>query len=236
MWITFEWLLPTISGLFSLYRWLCASSDVLESDTRTFDACHSDQSRHREVTEQARQRVDCMVWFSGVCCKFYTAQLWNSFFWQQGGRAMHLPSQSRACSCTPILNAVLIPMPLQGWRFPHVAIRPSMSWQVMLHYCISVRVTLNRSAAVHDNRSAAVHVNRSAAVHVNRSAAVHVNRSAYRGTPNALHMCAGMQGRTLHTAKKSTMAPAKLLLQLLLLTCLPPSKAWHEQTLEPDLN
>ena len=154
---------------------------------------------------------------------------------------MHLPSQSRACSCTPILNAVLIPMPLQGWRFPHVAIRPSMSWQVMLHYCISVRVTLNRSAAVHDNRSAAVHVNRSAAVHVNRSAAVHVNRSAavhvnrsaavhvnrsaYRGTPNALHMCAGMQGRTLHTAKKSTMAPAKLLLQLLLLTCLPPSKA-----------
>ena len=143
MWITFEWLLPTISGVFSLYRWLCASSDVLESDTRTFDACHSDQSRHREVTEQARQRVDCMVWFSGVCCKFYTTQLWNSFFWQQGGRAMHLPSQSRACSCTPILNAVLIPMPLQGWRFPHVAIRSSMSWQVMLHYCISVRVTVS---------------------------------------------------------------------------------------------
>ncbi len=57
----FEWLLPPVLGLFSIYRQLCA---LLETDTHIFDGCHHDQSKHREVTEQARQRVDCLVWFS----------------------------------------------------------------------------------------------------------------------------------------------------------------------------
>ncbi len=59
--ITFEWLLPPILRLFSLYRRLCA---LLEIDTHIFDGRQDDQLEHREVTEQAWQTVDCLVWFS----------------------------------------------------------------------------------------------------------------------------------------------------------------------------
>ncbi len=59
--ITFEWLLPPILRLFSLYRRLCA---LLETDTHIFDGRYHDQSEYREVTEQARQSVVCLVWFS----------------------------------------------------------------------------------------------------------------------------------------------------------------------------